>query len=56
MGVAEDLRTLQELHGKGSLTDQEYANAKSATLKGEGGRLWGVRLHVSGLLAQKCGR
>jgi hypothetical protein len=32
MGVAEDLKTLQELHGEGSLTDQEYANAKNATL------------------------
>ena len=32
MGVAEELKTLQELHGKGSLTDQEYANAKTATL------------------------
>jgi hypothetical protein len=37
MGVAEDLKTLQELHEKGSLTEQEYANAKSATLKNQTG-------------------
>jgi hypothetical protein len=34
MGVAEELKTLQELHEKGSLTEQEYTNAKSATLAG----------------------
>lgn len=33
MGLADELKTLQELHEKGKLTDQEYADAKAATLK-----------------------
>jgi hypothetical protein len=32
MGLAEDLKTLQELHDKGRLTEQEFADAKKATL------------------------
>ena len=35
MGLAEDLKTLQELHDKGRLTEQEYADAKKATLNKE---------------------
>jgi hypothetical protein len=33
MGLADELRSLQELHEKGKLTDREYADAKAATLK-----------------------
>jgi hypothetical protein len=33
MALADDLRTLTELHEKGKLTDQEFADAKAATLK-----------------------
>jgi hypothetical protein len=33
MSLADDLKTLQELHEKGKLTDQEYADAKASTLK-----------------------
>jgi len=33
MGLADELKTLQDLHEKGNLTDQEYADAKAATLK-----------------------
>jgi hypothetical protein len=33
MGLADELKTLQELQEKGKLTDQEYADAKAATLK-----------------------
>jgi len=33
MALADELRTLDELHEKGKLTDQEFADAKSATLK-----------------------
>ena len=33
MGLADELNTLQELHEKGKLTDQEYADAKATTLK-----------------------
>jgi hypothetical protein len=33
MALADELKTLQELHEKGKLTDQEYADAKAATLK-----------------------
>jgi hypothetical protein len=36
MALADELRTLDELHEKGKLTDQEYADAKSATLKNLG--------------------
>lgn len=36
MALADELRTLDELHEKGKLTDQEYADAKSATLKNQG--------------------
>ncbi len=32
MGLADELKTLQELHEKGKLTDQEYADAKARTL------------------------
>ncbi len=35
MGLAEDLKTLQDLHDRGQLTDAEYAAAKAATLKKE---------------------
>ena len=35
MGLAEDLKTLQDLHEKGKLTDREYADAKTATLRKE---------------------
>jgi len=35
MSLADELKTLQELHEKGKLTDQEYADAKSATLKNQ---------------------
>ena len=33
MGLADELKTLQELHEKGKLTDQEYGDAKAAVLK-----------------------
>jgi hypothetical protein len=33
MALADELKTLQELHEKGKLTDQEYTDAKAATLK-----------------------
>jgi len=33
MSLAEDLQTLQDLHTKGKLTDQEFSEAKAATLK-----------------------
>ena len=33
MGLADELKTLQELHEQGKLTDQEFADAKAATLK-----------------------
>ncbi len=33
MGLADELKTLEELHEKGRLTEQEYADAKAATLK-----------------------
>jgi hypothetical protein len=33
MALADELKTLQELHEKGKLTDQEFADAKAATLK-----------------------
>jgi hypothetical protein len=33
MALADELKTLQELHETGKLTDQEFANAKTATLK-----------------------
>jgi hypothetical protein len=32
MALADELKTLQELHEKGKLTDQEYTDAKAATL------------------------
>lgn len=32
MGIAEDLKSLQELHDKGTLTDGEYSAAKAATI------------------------
>jgi hypothetical protein len=32
MSLADELNTLQDLHEKGKLTDQEFADAKSATL------------------------
>jgi hypothetical protein len=54
MGVAEELRTLQELREKGSLTEQEFANAKSTTIRGQAtpaaavssARLWTTRVKV----------
>ena len=33
MALADELKTLDELHEKGKLTDQEFADAKSTTLK-----------------------
>ena len=33
MGLPEDLQALQDLHEKGKLTDQEFSDAKAATLK-----------------------
>lgn len=33
MGLAEELQTLQDLHSKGKLTDQEFTDAKAVTLK-----------------------
>ncbi len=33
MGLTEDLTTLQDLHEKGKLTDQEFADAKATTLR-----------------------
>jgi len=33
MALADELKTLQELHEKGKLTDQEYADAKASTLR-----------------------
>jgi len=33
MALADELKTLHELHEKGKLTDQEFSDAKSATLK-----------------------
>jgi hypothetical protein len=35
MGLADELKALQELHEKGQLSDQEYADAKAAVLKGQ---------------------
>jgi hypothetical protein len=35
MALADELKTLQELHEKGKLTDQEFTDAKAATLKKE---------------------
>jgi hypothetical protein len=35
MALADELKTLQELHEKGKLTDQEFADAKAATLKNQ---------------------
>ncbi len=32
MGIAEDLKTLQDLHEKGQLTDAEYSTAKATAL------------------------
>lgn len=33
MGLPEDLQSLQDLHEKGKLTDQEFADAKAATIR-----------------------
>lgn len=33
MGLPEDLQSLQDLHEKGKLTDQEFADAKAAVIK-----------------------
>src|ERR1700694_3101510 len=33
MALADELKTLQNLHQTGKLTDQEYADAKASTLK-----------------------
>jgi hypothetical protein len=33
VALADELKSLQELHEKGKLTDQEFADAKAATLK-----------------------
>ena len=34
MGIAEELEKLTQLHERGALSDQEYAEAKQATLQG----------------------
>jgi hypothetical protein len=53
MGLSDELKTLQDLHEKGNLTDQEFAAAKAATLQKHGseptssfrlGRFIGARL------------
>jgi len=36
MALADELKILDELHEKGKLTDQEFADAKSATFKKQG--------------------
>jgi hypothetical protein len=33
MGIAEDLKALEDLHQKGKLTDQEFSDAKAAALQ-----------------------
>jgi hypothetical protein len=33
MGIAEDLKTLEDLHQKGKLTDKEFSDAKAAALQ-----------------------
>jgi hypothetical protein len=33
MGIAEDLKALEDLHQKGKLTDKEFSDAKAATLQ-----------------------
>jgi len=33
MGIAEDLKTLEDLHQKGKLTDQEFSDAKATALQ-----------------------
>lgn len=35
MGIAEDLKSLQDLHEKGQITDAEYSTAKGSVLKTE---------------------
>jgi hypothetical protein len=34
LGIAEELEKLTQLHERGDLSDQEYADAKQATLRG----------------------
>ena len=34
MGIAEELEKLTQLHERGALSDQEYADAKQATFRG----------------------
>jgi hypothetical protein len=34
VGIAEELEKLTQLHERGALSDQEYAEAKQATLRG----------------------
>jgi hypothetical protein len=36
MGIAEDLKALEDLHQKGKLTDQEFSDAKAAALRKTG--------------------
>jgi hypothetical protein len=49
MALADELKTLQDLHEKGKLTDQEYADAKAKTLKGsEPGKTQPSRPFLSG--------
>ena len=33
MGIAEDLKALEDLHQKGKLTDQEFSDAKATALQ-----------------------
>jgi hypothetical protein len=33
MGIAEDLKALEDLHQKGKLTDQEFSDSKAAALQ-----------------------
>jgi hypothetical protein len=35
MGLADELKALQELYEQGKLTDQEYADAKAAVIRGQ---------------------
>jgi len=35
MGIAEELKSLEELHAKGKLRDAEYSAAKASTLRDE---------------------
>lgn len=38
MNIAQELEKLARLHESGALTDEEFAKAKDATLRGDGAR------------------